>query len=96
MNDGANPVHHVLEKVHEVCDQVGVGLHLHVLDEPIERHLSVEFSEGDGVLWACAGAGAAGSWCCIVGWLDVVGYGVGQCWQLGDLSVNRRVECRQI
>ena len=34
-------VHHVLEKVHEVCDRVGVGLHLHILDEPVERHLSV-------------------------------------------------------
>ena len=66
MNDGANPVHHVLEKTHEVCDREGVGLQLDILDEPIQRHLPIEFCEGDAVLWAGADAGAG--WWSGVGW----------------------------
>ena len=65
VNDWTHPVHHAFEEVHEVCDRVGVRLQLHVLDEPIERHLSVKFCQGDGALWACAGRGAdadAGGW----------------------------------
>ena len=59
-----DPVYHIVEEVHELCDRVGVGFQLHILDEPIECHLPVEFCEGDWVLKACAGrcagAGAAG------------------------------------
>ena len=36
MNNGANPVHHVLEKVHEICDRVRVGLQLDILEESLQ------------------------------------------------------------
>ena len=55
VNGWTHPVHHVFEDVHEVCNRVGVGLQLDVLDEPIDCRLSIEFCEGDGVLWACGG-----------------------------------------
>ena len=73
MNDGTNPVHHILEEVHEICDRVGVGLQLDILEERIQGCLSVEFCEGDGLLWACAGAG----WWSVVGrrWSAVL-----SCW----------------
>ena len=48
MNDWTDPIHHVFVEVHEVSDRVGVGLHRHVLDEPLERHLPIEFCDGDG------------------------------------------------
>ena len=75
MDDGANPVHHVFEEVREICDRVGVGLQLDILEEPLQRCLSIEFSEGDGMLRSGAGAGAAGGgmWGGIVGRFDVDG-----------------------
>ena len=99
MHGWTHPVPSVLEKVHEVCDRVGVGLHLHILDEPIESDLSVEFCEGDGVLWACAGAGAAGWWSGVVRrWSGVL-----CCWSRGKVVANGwglcmywRVERRQM
>ena len=48
MNDGTDPIHHVREELHEVCDRVGVGLQLDILEEPIQRCLPIEFREGDG------------------------------------------------
>ena len=94
MNDGTNPIHHVLEEVHEVGHRVGLGLQLDILEEPIQRCLSVEFGEGDGLLWACAGAGA-GWWSCTVGCFDVVGCSGDQCWQFGVLGTNWRVKVWQ-
>ena len=43
VTDWTHAIHHIFEKVHEVCDRVGVGLQLHILDERGERHLPVEF-----------------------------------------------------
>ena len=94
MNDGTNPIHHVLEEVHEICDRVGVGLQLDILEEPLQRCLSIEFREGDGVLRACAGAGAGagGRWSCIVDCFDVVGCSGGLWGQLGVLGMNWSVK----
>ena len=75
MHDWTRSVHHVLEEVHEFCDRVGMGIQVHVLAEPIERLLSVEFYEGEWVLWASAGrcaGGGVGWWREIVWRIDVV------------------------
>ena len=73
MDDGANPVHHVFEEVREICDRVGVGLQLDILEESLQRCLPIEFGEGDGMLRACAGAAGGRRRSCIVGCFDVVG-----------------------
>ena len=80
MNHRANPIHHVLEEVHEICDRVGVGLQLDILEEPLQRCLSVKLSEGDGMLRSGAGAAGGGRWGGIVGCFDVVGGSGGLWW----------------
>ena len=60
-----------------------LGLQLYVLDELIERHLPVEFCDGDVVLWAgdgCrsaaagSGSGVVGMWSAVLRrWFELMG-----------------------
>ena len=77
VNGWADAIQHILEEINELCDRVGMEFQLHVLELMIERHLAVEFGEGDGLLWAsgrcrCAGAGrrpgVGGRWSAVARW----------------------------
>ena len=54
------PILHIREKAHEVCDGVRVRIQLHVFVLVLEGHLPVELAERDGVLWASASYCVAG------------------------------------
>ena len=62
VSDRMQQVHPVLAEVPELCDRVGMGLHVSVFADPLERILWVKPDQSDGVFRTSCG-------CCRgVGW----------------------------